>query len=319
MSTALALDFHAQNNLNHDDNKFRHSNTRTAWKVVVIDDDKMEHAITNVVLKNKKYNGIKIDFIEGYSAEQAYDIMRNNDDVAVIIIDVVMETHNSGLEVVQYIRDELRNSSVRIIIRTGHVGDVVQLEAIREYDVNDYREKSTLTAENLNATVTKALTDYARLINDTQSKDANLIPTLNCHSVDNNSDVLEDTHTYASLGSWEWNAKIDKLNYYNTSSAAIHLLDEGADLTINDLFNAFSGFSKLLIKKTIIDAISYGRSFDVEHQVTKSDGTTLLVRHQGKALIDAETGEVARLLGTMTNARKERVMVSRTQVFSNPK
>src|SRR5204863_1259355 len=88
----------------------------SAWKVAVIDDDPAVHEGTRFALYDYSLNGQGIDILSAYSAEEGRELMRRVPDVAVILLDVVMETDDAGLELVDFIRTELKNEAVRIIL-----------------------------------------------------------------------------------------------------------------------------------------------------------------------------------------------------------
>jgi hypothetical protein len=71
-----------------------------------------------------------------------------------------MEKECSGLDVIKIIREELGNTSVRIVLRTGQPGEAPEEDVIREYDLNDYRLKTELTASRLKTTLYSALRNY---------------------------------------------------------------------------------------------------------------------------------------------------------------
>src|SRR6476660_4559516 len=83
--------------------------------------------------------------------------------VAVVLLDVVMETEGAGLELVDFIRTELRNETVRIILRTGQPGQAPERRVIVQYDINDYKAKTELTADKLFTSLTAALRSYQQL------------------------------------------------------------------------------------------------------------------------------------------------------------
>ena len=56
------------------------------------------------------------------SAADAMAQLAANDDVAAALIDVVMETDDAGLLLVEHIRKQMKNEMLRIIIRTGQPG-----------------------------------------------------------------------------------------------------------------------------------------------------------------------------------------------------
>jgi CheY-like chemotaxis protein len=134
-----------------------------AWKVAVIDDDSAVHEGTRFALYDYNLNGQGIEIISAHSAEEGRELMRHNPNVAVILLDVVMETDNAGLALVDYIRNELKNETVRIILRTGQPGQAPERRVIVDYDINDYKAKTELTADKLFTSLTAALRSYQQL------------------------------------------------------------------------------------------------------------------------------------------------------------
>src|SRR6202000_1952084 len=89
--------------------------------------------------------------------------MREHSDIAAVLLDVIMETDAAGLDLVEYIRNELRNETVRIILRTGQPGQAPERRVIVQYDINDYKAKTELTADKLFTSLTAALRSYQQL------------------------------------------------------------------------------------------------------------------------------------------------------------
>lgn len=75
-----------------------------------------------------------------------------------------METHDAGLQVVEYIRAELHNHQVRIILRTGQPGEAPEASVILNYDINDYRLKTELTRQKLITVVISSLRSYTNIL-----------------------------------------------------------------------------------------------------------------------------------------------------------
>ncbi len=136
---------------------------QTTWKVAVIDDDPAVHEGTRFALYDYSLLGQGIEILSAYSAEEGRDLMRNNPNVAVILLDVVMETDDAGLRLVEYIRNQLKNETVRIILRTGQPGQAPERRVIVDYDINDYKAKTELTADKLFTALTAALRGYQQL------------------------------------------------------------------------------------------------------------------------------------------------------------
>jgi len=133
------------------------------WKVIIADDEEEIHSITRMVLSDYVFEGSGLVFISALSGEETMRIVREHPDAAIILLDVVMETDDAGLKVVKYIREELGNSLIRIILRTGQAGKAPEKEVIMGYDINDYKEKTELTAQKLYSTVTAAIRSYRDL------------------------------------------------------------------------------------------------------------------------------------------------------------
>jgi CheY-like chemotaxis protein len=140
------------------------------WKVIIADDDSEVHKVTKLVLKNFVFEGKGLNILSAYSEAQTKDLIYQNPDTAVIFLDVIMEKDDSGLNVVKYIRDELKNRSVRIILRTGQPGQALEDQAIESYDINDYKEKTELTSNKLFTTLVTALRTYHHIMDLEHSK-----------------------------------------------------------------------------------------------------------------------------------------------------
>jgi signal transduction histidine kinase len=133
------------------------------WKVAVVDDDPAVHDGTRFALQDYNLHGRGLELLSARSAAEARQLLQQHPDMAVILLDVVMETEGAGLELVQYVRTELKNETVRIILRTGQPGQAPERRVVVDYDINDYKAKTELTAEKLFTTLTAALRSYEQL------------------------------------------------------------------------------------------------------------------------------------------------------------
>jgi response regulator RpfG family c-di-GMP phosphodiesterase len=133
------------------------------WKVVIADDESGIHDITKLALDDFTFEGRNLEFLSAFSGADTKAILHNNHDAAVILLDVVMETESIGLEVARYIREELNNRFIRIVLRTGQPGKAPAREVITGYDINDYKEKSRLDNKELFTTITSSLRAFRDL------------------------------------------------------------------------------------------------------------------------------------------------------------
>ena len=77
------------------------------WKILVVDDDQGVHWVTRMVLRNLVYDGRPLVLLSAYSAADARAVLTAQPDVALILLDVVMESPDAGLRLVPVIREEL--------------------------------------------------------------------------------------------------------------------------------------------------------------------------------------------------------------------
>jgi diguanylate cyclase (GGDEF)-like protein len=136
---------------------------RKVWRVMIIDDDEDVHSTTTFALGNLDMQHRPLEFVHAYSAGQARELLRDEPEIAVILLDVVMEQDDAGLHLVRYIRETLKLADVRIILRTGQPGYAPEIDAIRDFDINDYKTKSELTRIKLFTTVTAAIRSYEQI------------------------------------------------------------------------------------------------------------------------------------------------------------
>ncbi|MEO6863230.1 MAG: ATP-binding protein [Microcoleus sp.] len=132
-----------------------------SWKILIVDDEAQVHIATDLALRKFVFDNKSLKFISAYSAHEAQQLIQENPDVAIILLDVIMETDDSGLEFVKYVREVLGNQLVRIILRTGQPGQVPEKSIIINYDINDYKTKTELTRSKLYTTVLTALRSFS--------------------------------------------------------------------------------------------------------------------------------------------------------------
>ncbi len=110
-----------------------------SWKVLVVDDEPEVHDVTKLALRKFEFQGKRITLMNAYSAQDARHLMQTQPDIAVVLLDVVMEQDDAGLELIKYIRDVLQNQPLRIILRTGQPGQAPERKVDLENDINDYK------------------------------------------------------------------------------------------------------------------------------------------------------------------------------------
>lgn len=133
------------------------------WRILIVDDDDDVHKATELAMQGLLIEGQPLLFLHASSAAQARQLLASEDDLAVVLLDVVMESEDAGLQLVRHIRDELRLSAVRIVLRTGQPGYAPEIETVQAYDINDYKTKSELTRTRLYTVLTAAVRSYRQI------------------------------------------------------------------------------------------------------------------------------------------------------------
>ena len=158
--------------MNDDDLLFEHNDEHTempaattgCWKLLIVDDEPEVHQITELALANFTFDNKSIEFLNAYSAVEALEIVKTTPDIALTLLDVVMESDHAGLQLVQKIRKDLGNHMIRIVLRTGQPGMAPERDIIINYDINDYAEKTELSAQKLFTIVVASLRAYRDIV-----------------------------------------------------------------------------------------------------------------------------------------------------------
>ncbi|REL27231.1 DUF3369 domain-containing protein [Thalassotalea euphylliae] len=141
------------------------------WRILIVDDDESVHQVTHLVLADAEIEGRKLELVSVYSSEQAKQLLKDDDNFALAFVDVVMETDHAGLELVQWIRDDLKNQAIRLILRTGQAGSAPEAKVIKEFDINDYKEKTDFTSGKMITSVYAGIRAYRDIITIQRSLD----------------------------------------------------------------------------------------------------------------------------------------------------
>jgi len=128
--------------------------------ILIVDDEEDIHTVTKLAMKDFVFERKKMCFFSAYSALEAKAILQGNDHFSLILLDVVMETDHAGLDLAKYIRQDLKNSYTRIILRTGQPGLAPEHSVIRDFDIDGYRNKTELRKEHLESTFFTSLRAY---------------------------------------------------------------------------------------------------------------------------------------------------------------
>ena len=122
------------------------------------------HEGTRFALSDYTLNGQKLEILSAYSAAEGRTLMRAHPDIAAVLLDVIMETDAAGPRSSWNISattsgTRLSASSCEPVspARRRSAASIVQ------YDINDYKAKTELTADKLFTSLTAALRSYQQL------------------------------------------------------------------------------------------------------------------------------------------------------------
>lgn len=122
---------------------------KNTWCVLMVDDNAEVHTVTRLALRGYEFQGRTLEFISAYSGEEGQQVFDTRNDIALALVDVVMERDQAGLELVDYVRHTLDNHCTRLVVRTGQPGSWSGAKSIEQYEIDDYREKTDLTIQKL--------------------------------------------------------------------------------------------------------------------------------------------------------------------------
>ncbi len=265
-----------------DEDKREEQSVDNFLKVLIVDDEPTVHDITALVLKNFRYKGYRLELKSAYSATEAREVLASQGPFALILLDVVMETDDAGLGLARYIREELKDPMVRIILRTGQPGMVPQRQVMRDYEIDDYKEKAELTSERFDATVTASVRTYLGFQRLEQSR-LGLIRILNAIRDIESSDIEENL---ANRVLDQMESVMNRINSPGMGSIVV-IREEGGDRIVSgsgvhqSLQNCdLDNLKNPEIVKKIRHTLKSGNTYHDDHHIM----TTLLQKNGGRYL-----------------------------------
>jgi EAL domain-containing protein (putative c-di-GMP-specific phosphodiesterase class I)/CheY-like chemotaxis protein len=130
------------------------------WRVLLVDDEPAVHEMSRLILAGLAFEGREVELLSADSAAQARELLARHADIALALLDVVMETDDAGIALVQHIREQRRDIDMQIVLRTGQPGVAPEGDIMRRYEINGYFVKTEITAQRLHSIVISALRGY---------------------------------------------------------------------------------------------------------------------------------------------------------------
>lgn len=134
------------------------------WNILVVDDDELIHDMTKINLSELNHDGKGLSLLHAYSAAEAQRILKDHTDISIIILDVMMENDDAGLGFVKFVRDEIKNDDVGILLHTGQPGIAPKKAVSDQYDIDGYLDKNVADNDDCYVAVRLALRSYQERI-----------------------------------------------------------------------------------------------------------------------------------------------------------
>ena len=219
--------------------------TNETWQVLIVDDDPEIHSVTQLALSDLIVLGRRLEYLHAYSGIDACKIIEENPDIVLVLLDVVMETDDAGLNVVKHIRENLHRQDLRIVLRTGQPGYAPEESVIKDYDINDYKTKTELTRRKLVTTVYAAIRSYQQIATVTENRQG-------LEKIVNGAAELLEIHSIQSFGKGaltQLNKLLDE-NFSGIFCARGQGIIEGAD-DLSFYILGQSGFESILVNQKL--------------------------------------------------------------------
>lgn len=137
--------------------------TETPWRVLVADDDDDVLEVTALALDGMQVDQRPVELLFASTEAQARAYLESH-EVAVAILDVIMDTDRSGFDIAAWIRHTHRSLATRIVLRTGQPGQSDGQRAFHIGDINEFWLKTELGVGRMRATLSGLIRSYRDLV-----------------------------------------------------------------------------------------------------------------------------------------------------------
>jgi len=248
----------------------RLQNGGDGWKVLIVDDEEDVRAALRLALQDVFVEGRSLFLLAASSAREAQEVLAANPDVALMLLDVVMESDHAGLDLVRHVRSKRANRSLQIVLITGQPGYAPQRSVISDYEIDGYRLKSELNADSLLLAVHTALRTHRLLCEqealqcELRQKVAELDRTLQALRA-SESNLLR-AQSVAHVGSWTYDLAQDRM-YLSAEACRIYGVSDGTIGSYRQYLAWVFPEDRAALVEEWRSALAAGRTFTHEHRV----------------------------------------------------
>ena len=134
------------------------------WEILIVDDEPDVLQVSKLAMNAIDVYGLPLKIHTATSKAEALEFVKSSPEIvpklAVAFVDVVMESDHAGLELCQYIREELKNDVTQLYIRTGQPGVCPEREVMNQYNINGYFSKMEMTEDKLYSLVKSGVRQF---------------------------------------------------------------------------------------------------------------------------------------------------------------
>lgn len=128
------------------------------WRILVVDDDAEVHEAMDLALGGVSIHGRPLRVEHCHSAATARARLATAEaDIDLVLLDVVMETVDAGLDLLEEIRALPLTRDIPVLLHTGQPGQAPEVAVRGRYDISGYLTKSNVTRPVLIAALESAL------------------------------------------------------------------------------------------------------------------------------------------------------------------
>jgi len=128
------------------------------YLLLIVDDNADVHEATRIALQGQIVNGKRLRFMSAYSGREAILMVDKHIPFDLVLLDMVMETPNAGMEVAQNIQARLDlKHTPAIVMRSGQPGMFKDKDVDDNIWFDEFMLKSRVTQQYLRDIVQKHL------------------------------------------------------------------------------------------------------------------------------------------------------------------
>jgi len=142
------------------------SQVDNTWKVLVVDCRLSVHKATGLLLDNMSFAGKKFEIIESYSLGESKEVLLSDSNIALVLMDVEVGGENIGLDLIDFIRKDLRNEKIRIVLRTGYPNFSVE-EIVEKYHIDGCLAEEEISLSQFKFVIFGAIQTYNQIVSVT--------------------------------------------------------------------------------------------------------------------------------------------------------